>query len=394
MKPITNTTRTIKTANSFLVLDVIRNSSGSTIEDITESTHLSRPTVLSILSDLTQRRIIRRAGFVETSVGRQPALYAVDTSTYFAIGIDFEFPPIHLVVTDLSGKPCYVKNQICSFDTKKADIIALLISSIQEAIDALSLRQENIIGIGLGIPGTVDLQKNVSRTISRIPEWNMAPLSELLAECFHVPIYVRNDVHLMAMSAQAGMSLPPDFMYIAYRFGIGMAIVNRGSLYEGPYGNAGFLGHLTVDINGDLCICGMRGCLETFSSKPSIESKYAQVKHLKNKLPFDKILQAASDGDVIAINILETAGKYFGVALANCVKMHDIYTVVLDDLNCEPGHIFIRAIEKTVNHYCRNFSVEPVRIIPHTLGENDYALGASLFVLDTFFQKPQLKLSV
>lgn len=394
MKTTTNTTRTIKNANSCLVLDVIRNSSGSTIEEIIESTHLSRPTVLNIIADLIQRNIIQRAGFVETSVGRQPVLYAIDTSAHFAIGIDFEFPPVHLVVTDLSGTPRYHKNWQCSFDMKKEDIIDLLIHGIQEAIDALSLQQENIIGIGLGIPGTVDIQKNVSRTITRIPEWNMAPLSEILAERFHVPIFVRNDVHLMAMSAQASLPLPQDFMYIAYRIGIGMAIIRSGKLYEGPYGNSGFLGHMTVDINGDLCICGKRGCLETLSSKPAIESKYAQVKHLTRKKPFDEILAAADNGDLIAADILDTAGKYLGVTLANSVKLHDIYTIVLDDLNCSPDHVFIRTIEKTVNDYCQNYSIEPIRVIPHTLSENDYALGASLFVLETFFQKPKLTLSV
>lgn len=394
MKTTTNTTRTIKNANSCLVLDVIRNSSGSTIEEIIDSTHLSRPTVLNIIADLIGRNIIQRAGFVETSVGRQPVLYAINTSEHFAIGIDFEFPPVHLVVTDLSGTPRYHKNWNCSFDTNQEEIITLLSDGIQEAIDALSLKQENIIGIGLGIPGTVDIKKNVSRTITRIPQWNMAPLSEILAERFHVPIYVRNDVHLMAMSAQASLPLPQDFMYIAYRIGIGMAILRNGKLAEGPYGNAGFLGHMTVDINGDLCICGKRGCLETFASKPAIESKYAQVKHLPKKMPFDDILKAAENGDPIAINILETAGKYLGVALANSVKLHDIYTIVLDDLPCSSDHIFIRTIEDTVNYYCQDYSLEPIKVIPHILEENDYALGASLFVLDTFFQKPKLTLSV
>jgi len=394
MKITTNTTRTIKTANSCLVLDVIRNSPACTVEEIIDSTHLSRPTVLNIISELLGRNVIKRAGFVETTIGRQPVLYAIDTETHFAIGIDFEFPPVHLVVTDLSGTPRYHKNWNCSFDTDKEDIIEMLVSGIREAIDVLSLKQENIIGIGLGIPGTVDLKKNVSRTITRIPEWNMAPLSELLAEQFHVPIYVRNDVHLMAMAAQASLPLPQDFMYIAYRIGIGMAILRNGKLAEGPYGNAGFIGHMTVDINGDLCICGMRGCLETFSSKPAIESKYAQVKHLSQKMSFDMILSAAANGDPIAVNILETAGKYLGVALANCVKLHDISTIVLDDLPCSPDHVFIRSIEDTANYYCRDYTIEPIRIIPHTLAENDYALGAALFVLDTFFQKPKLTLTV
>lgn len=222
----------------------------------------------------------------------------------------------------------------------------------------------------------------------------MMPLSEILSQRFDVPIYVRNDAHLMAMSAQNSLNLPQDFMYVAYRFGIGMALVRNGKLSERPFGNSGYIGHTTVDINGDLCICGLRGCLETFSSKPAIETKYAQVKHLKSTVPFDEILQCADCGDTIAIDILETAGKYFGVALANCVKTTDIYTIVLDDLPCSKEHVFVRAIDKTVNRYCENYAIEPIRIIPHAIGIEDYPIGAALFVLEHFFRKPKLTLSV
>ena len=198
MKATTNTTRTIKTANSCLVLDVIRNTESVTIEEIVHTARLSRPTVLSIIDDLLQRNIIVRAGLGESNVGRQPVLYAINTSQHFAIGIDFEFPPVHLVVTDLSGAIRYQQNWNCNFDMQKSEIIQFLVDGIQQAMDDLHLSFENIICIGLGIPGTVDIKKNMSETISRIPEWNKTPLSEILSKQFNVPIFVRNDAHLMS----------------------------------------------------------------------------------------------------------------------------------------------------------------------------------------------------
>ena len=395
MRYATNSTRTIKTANTFLVLDIIRKSGQITIEEIVHTSQLSRPTVLSIIEDQVQRSVIERTGFAESSVGRQPVLYALNTSSFFSIGIDFEFPPVRLTVVDLSGAIRYEKMWTCSFSMDKDSIIQLLVQNIQLALDFMQITCENIIGIGLGTPGTVNKKTNMSEIISRIPEWNKAPLSEILGDYFPVPIYVRNDAHLMSMAAQSNLMLDgQDFLYIAYRTGIGMAIIRDGILSEGSFGNSGYIGHTTVDINGDLCSCGRRGCLETFASKATIERKYAQVKNLDSKVDFNEILHLAGQNDPLAVDILETAGMYFGVAIANAVKMLDIYTIVIDDLTCSADHIFIRSIQKTVDRYCQNYALQPIRVIPNQLSKRDYALGAALFVLDTFFQKPKLKLSI
>lgn len=390
-----NTTRTIKTANSYLVLDMITSAGKATIEEIVHSTHLSRPTILGILEDYLNNRIIVQAGLGESSVGRQPVLYALDTSMHFAIGIDFEFPPVHIVVTDLARNICYEKSTICSFNMDKNEIIQVVVKGIQDAINTMELQPRNIIGIGLGIPGTVNIKKNMSDTISRIPEWNKTPLSEILSSHFNVPVYVRNDAHLMALAARPILNLKEkNLIYIAYRTGIGSAVIRDGELQEWGYGNSGYIGHTTVDINGDLCSCGMRGCLETFASKPTIVNKYAQIKNLSEKPTFNEILALASAGDDIASELFMTAGMYFGLAIANAVKLLDIYTVVIDDLNCDSNHVFVRTVAKTVNRYCRSYALEQIRIIPNSLETSEYALGAALFILDTFFQKPELKLTL
>ena len=149
-----------------------------------------------------------------------------------------------------------------------------------------------------------------------------------------------------------------------------------------------------MDINGDLCVCGKHGCLETFASKASIENKYAQAKNLDVKVPFSQILMLAGGNDPVAVDILKYTGTYLGVAIANAVKILDIPTIIIDDLPCSKDHIFLQTIQENVDHYCSSYALAPIRIIPHGLERDTYAVGASLFVLDTFFKKPKLKLSI
>jgi predicted ArsR family transcriptional regulator len=89
-----NNSRTIKHANRHLLLDTIKQFEPITIENMVQKTRLSRPTILNILDGLTKRGIIQKVGYAESSGGRQPALFAFNLSHHFAIGIDFEFPPV------------------------------------------------------------------------------------------------------------------------------------------------------------------------------------------------------------------------------------------------------------------------------------------------------------
>ena len=391
-----NNSRTIKYANRHLLLDTIKKYEPITIEKMAHITRLSRPTILNILNGLINRGIVEKVGFAESSGGRQPTLFAFNLSHHFAIGIDFEFPPMRLMISDLMGNSVFNMNWECRFDMNKQEIIDILVDNIRQAMASLDITAKNIIGIGLGIPGTINIKANRSEIISRIPEWNKTPVSAILEKELGIPVYVRNDAHLLALGVQQQLGLDDtDFMYIAYRAGIGAAILRNGVLDEGEFGNSGYIGHTVLDVNGDLCNCGQRGCLETFASKRTIENKYAQTRSMDTRTNFNTLLDLCDKGDPIARDIFGSAGKYLGIAIANSTKLLDISTVIIGDLNCSEDHYFIRSIIDTVNAYSTNYSIDPIKVLHHAFtDQSQYALGSALFVTDRFFTAPQLRLSV
>jgi len=161
-----------------------------------------------------------------------------------------------------------------------------------------------------------------------------------------------------------------DYLFVSYRTGIGMAIIREGELVDGAFGNTGYLGHTTLDPDGPLCSCGNRGCLETYASKPTIERLYAAK--TGNFTPFTELLHQPE-----AVDLLSRAGQYFGIALANAVKLSDIYTIVIDNLPISENHPFLTAIRSTAQAYCQSYAVEPLQIIPVSLPEMTGAHGAA-----------------
>ena len=358
-----NNSRLIKKANIYLLLNTIRKYGPLTVEDMVYKTRLSRPTVLKIIEYLIEENILEKYGYAESSGGRQPVLYAFNLNYHFAIGIDFEFPPMRLVITDLNENIKYYHKWELDFEMRPDAITESLIENIQKGLDELGLDNSKILGIGLGMPGTVNIHNNMPEQISRITDWKRIPVNKLIEERFGAPVLVRNDAHMLALGIRSLVDKLEDFLFIAYRTGIGMAIVHNSKLQEGEFGNSGYIGHTTIDINGDLCVCGKRGCLETFCTKRAIENKYAQAKNLNivHRVPFDQILDLAAT-DPTASNILEQAGYYFGVGIANSVKILDVSNVIIGDLNCSADNIFLKTIKETVDHYVSSFASKEISI--------------------------------
>jgi len=387
-----NTSRIIKKANQHLLFHTIKEYEPITIEEIIRKTRLSRPTVLTLLDELLSRKIVQKAGFGESMGGRQPVLYSLDAGTYFAIGIDLEFPPMRIVFTDIKGNIVYSYEWEHDYSDKIQDIIEMILSQIEKGIKELNIPRESIIGVGMGIAGTVDINNNVPINMVRIRGWNRTPINTIIQERTGFKVYVRNDAHLVGMVEKSLPKGMENFLYIGYRTGIGVGVFNNGKLYDGEFGNPGYLGHTTVDFEGEKCYCGNRGCLELYCSKPAIEKRYKELTGKKEK--YAAIIAKSEQGDTAAAEVLERAGRYLGTGIANMIKLVDISNVVIGDIICSEDNIFFKTIAATIKENVSGYTVKDVFVRCDVTDEYVFALGGCLFVLDNFFTEPKLQLSV
>ena len=147
-----------------------------------------------------------------------------------------------------------------------------------------------------------------------------------------IPAYIRNDVHLLGL-VEKRLYLPDDltdFIYVAIRSGIGSIAYQHNKPMRGEKGNAGFIGHTTMNPTGPECCCGSRGCLETYVGQLATVSRYEAL--TGQQLSFDEMLRRADTGDDVAKQVLQDAGFYLGVALANLVKTYEIPHVIVGGL--------------------------------------------------------------
>lgn len=381
----------IKEANRQLLLNTIQEKGPMTVAELLHSTHLSRPTIETLLRVLQEERVIEENGCIRGVVGRSSKAYSICGRHYFSVGVDFEYPSLHISAVNLNREAVCTENyRFCKSATSN-QIIQKMIEMIHEVIRHIPQKEEAIelLGIGVGISGMIDRKSRESISIERLPSWQHIRLPELLEKEFQMPVHMRNDVHMLSwirqdLRSNAGLS---DYLYISMRSGIGMALYFHKKMYGGTLGNAGFFGHTTLDINGPLCCCGNRGCLETYLSSAQLCANYALLS--KQNIEYDELLERFNQHDSNAREVLHQAYRILGKAISNVLKITDMQHIVISGLPKVDTAQLVQWIHEGVRSNIMPDISGHVVIETEEL-DGQEAVGAGIYILKHFFADPKL----
>lgn len=240
-----------------------------------------------------------------------------------------------------------------------------------------SFLQHKPVAAGVSIPGLTDPEQGIWKyaPFSGIAE---IPIASILSEKLGLKVYIENDVNSCAIGEKVFGKCKDetDFLWITVSNGIGAAVFLNGSLYTGADGNAGELGHLTVEDHTEfVCGCGKTGCLEAMASGKGIENAYF---HLSQKRHTAKeIAELAFSGDSVAKHVYEQAGYYIGKAIASSINLLNIKKIILGGGVSLSFELLEPAMQEAISRYVfqqanQGFSVETTG-----LGYHAALLGAA-----------------
>lgn len=314
------------------------------------------------------------------------------------VGVDMGGTAIKSLCLDSDGG-VLVRRQVPTLSEEGPEaVIARLMLLIDETMGELNGRRA-VAGIGVAVAGVVDMATGTLLLLPNFPgSWRGTALGPRIQDQFNVPTFIINDARSATLAEKtfgAGRA-SRNMVMLTLGTGIGGGIVVNGELYFGSEGHAGEVGHQTIDPRGPLCGCGNTGCLEALASGPAIASmairavKQGMTTRIRdlvggdlNRITPKTVADAAYDGDAIARSILETAGNYIGIGIANLVVILNPDTVVIGGGVAAAGEILFGAIESSVS---RRVCVFPggkggVRIVPAELGEEAGAVGAAAWAM-------------
>ncbi|MBL8170737.1 MAG: ROK family protein [Acidobacteria bacterium] len=277
-------------------------------------------------------------------------------------------------------------------------VLAQMAVLIEEIILASNLSKDNVGGIGIGIPGALDLERGTTVFLPNLPgNWRNVPVRDQLARLSHLPVAILNDARSMTLGEwKFGAGRGFDTACYTLGTGIGGGLVINGRLHLGINGSAGELGHVSVDLNGPKCGCGSQGCIEAYASGPAIaalgmkavvQGRNTTIADMcggdLNKITPELVCEAARRGDEAAREIYEFAGTVIGAGIANVITAVTPRRIVIGGGVAAAGELILDPIRRSMR--ARVFLVDAlqVEVVAAQLGNNAGLIGAALWARQT-----------
>lgn len=284
-----------------------------------------------------------------------------------------------------------------AFSTKKEE--KQLVKEIYEKSKALLAEQtitlEEIVSMGIGVPGTVDEKKRVIVYANNL-DFVMVPMVEMLEQYFPFPVYMDNDANVAAWAeykAGAAKGKNPDSMImVTLGTGVGAGFIMHDKLFGGCNQGAGEIGHMVIDVNGIPCNCGRRGCFESYASATALleqaktamngkkdtllwELCHGDEKALNGKLFF----QAVEKEDQVACEVLQGFQEYLLVGLLNLINIFQPDLLVVGGGISKAGDILLAPVREKIRKlvYTRDDRIQ-TQLVQAKLGNEAGIIGAAL----------------
>ncbi|WP_309237900.1 ROK family transcriptional regulator [Streptomyces albidus (ex Kaewkla and Franco 2022)] len=366
-------------ANLERVVRAVRMAGSLTQAEIARTTGLSAATVSNIVRELKESGTVQ---VTPTSAGgRRARAVSLSGDAGAVVGVDFGHSHLRVAVGNLAHQVLAEEAEPIDVDASADEGFDRAERLVQRLIATTGIRREKLIGVGLGVPGPIDVETGELGSTSILPGWSGTHPRQELAARLGVPVYVDNDANLGALGEQVwgnGRGTG-DLAYIKVASGVGAGLVINGQIYRGPGGTAGEIGHITLDESGPVCRCGNRGCLETFTAAryvlPLLHSSHG------TDLTMARVVQLAREGDPGCRRVVGDIGRHIGSGVANLCNLLNPSRVVLGGDLAEAGDLVLGPVRDSVARYAIPSAARQLTVVPGTLGGRAEVLGALALVL-------------
>lgn len=310
------------------------------------------------------------------------------TGKTFNVGIDIGGTNIKLGLTDKDGNILWRESMKTAPDRGSTAIVLSIIEGLDALLEQASLRHSDINSIGLGVPGTADSSSGV---VVYAPNlfWKNVEIAKPLQQAFGAPVYLVQDTRaaVWAEYLVGGGAGLRGVASVTLGTGIGCGIVFDGRIFHGALNTAGEFGHQLVEIDGNLCNCGRRGCLEAHAGGIAIVREALRIiphAHLLAKtgvaeVNVEDVYQLAIEGNALALEITNSVVRYIGTGLVNLINMCSIELICLSGgISNAPAELLITPLVKFIRERAYLSIADKVRVCRSSLGEDAPLIGAAL----------------
>lgn len=358
-------------------------------------TKKSVPSITSIVNALTKEGYVIEHGLAPSTGGRRALRYRINSKQkryILAVAMDQFFTRI--VLYNLLNEEVFSEITIPLPLKNNQEAFQHLYIAIEKYIANTNIPSKSIIGIGIGMPGFIDVEKGINTSFLQ-PE-HPTGLRERLTVRLGIPVFIENDSSVIAIAEMhfGAASRRRDVMVVNMGWGIGLGMIVNGKLFRGHNGYAGEFSHIPLSQTNKLCSCGKRGCLEVDASLlvavenaklaiangtvSSLEKNFEDA----TKAEGDSLIDAAIAGDQLAVEALSDAALMMGKGIATLIHIMNPERIVISGRGSAAGNLLIAPIQRAINEFCIPKLAEQTDIVVSSLTYQAELLGAASLVVE------------
>ncbi|HWK99817.1 MAG TPA: ROK family protein [Parapedobacter sp.] len=365
------------------------------VAEVSTRANKSVPNVTSIMNGMLKDGHVVEHGLAPSTGGRRAVTYRLNkkVKTYI-IAIAMDQFVTRIILYNLANEPAYPEKIFSLPLPDNPDAFRQLCIAIDRYITSANVKRENIVGVGIAMPGFIDVEKGVNATF--LTDNESIGLRDRLIQRLGLPVYIENDSSAIAIAelhfgAAKGLR---DVMVVNMGWGIGLGMIVNGSLFRGHNGYAGEFSHIPLSHSNKLCSCGKRGCMEVDASllvavenaKQAIAegttSSLQQLFAAPTKSEGDHLIDAARKGDQLAITTISDAAFMMGKGIATLIHIMNPERIVLSGRGAATGGLLLPPVQRAINEFCIPKLVENTTVVVSNLGYEAELLGAASLIIE------------
>ncbi|HEY1819542.1 MAG TPA: ROK family transcriptional regulator [Trebonia sp.] len=367
-------------ATAGRILQLILSNQANSRSEIGRLTGLSRTAVTARVNQLMTQGLVVEYPTTESTGGRPAGRLSFNPSGGVVLAAAIGRSRIQFAVASLDSSLLAVESVEVDHASDPQRCLPPVVDRLYEMLASCGRPLADVRGIGVSVPGSVDLNQGVLVNSIALPSWDNVALAPLFRRDLDVPVLVDKDVNAMAIAERSGpLRNVRDLLMVKASTGIGVGIVSGGALQRGSLFAAGELGHIPLRNGGGvLCRCGQTDCLEAIAGGWAIVKALQElgrdVQHVRD------VVAIALKGDAEALGMIRDSGRHVGEVLSAAVTLLNPEVVVIGGDLAAAYEPFVAGLRETVYQRSTTLSTRQLRIVASTFGERNGLVGCAAMI--------------
>lgn len=384
--------REIRQANEKMILKIMHRTNPISQSEVARRTGLQASTVFRIFRSLEQQNLIREVDIHKNGrerKGRKPSYYSVNEQVAYAAGIDISSYGATLLLFDFAGTTVGEETVYFTKNVNTEEMSGTIIELINTALRNAGIGVEALLGIGLGAPGIIDIEKGEVVRYARFPGMEGYPLKRKIEEQFAVPVYVHNNTSVIALAEYRYGRAQGKNSLIAFliRAGVGGAYIDRGRIFESQGRTAFEAGHMAVDLSTVSASDNDMLTVEDYIAEDAIlKTVQNEVGKIKN---WEDLLFHLEKRDKEVLNAMNRLVSILFGAVRNIVLLLNPEVILIISRFRALSQFIAEAVDTYITSSFDPKCIDTHKVIPLQYDPVIACRGAADFVFDGFFETDQ-----